>query len=75
MQAVAALIDELLSRHGAELTVSSAEAAVASGGLMRGVAVEWMLDPQSASGEEFEDMHLALMTGLTKPESQKRAKR
>jgi AcrR family transcriptional regulator len=67
MKSIAALIDELVSRHGAELTVSAAQAAVASGGLMRGVAVEWMLDPQSASGKEFEDMHLALMSGLTKP--------
>jgi AcrR family transcriptional regulator len=66
LDSIAALIDELLVRHHAELKVSAKEAAKASGGLMRGVAVEWMLDPPSASGKEFEEMHVALMAGLTK---------
>jgi hypothetical protein len=32
---------------------------------MRGVGVEWLLDPSTVSREQFEEMHRALMSGLT----------
>jgi AcrR family transcriptional regulator len=66
LNAVAALIEELVSRHGAELLIPAKEAARASGGLMRGVGIEWLLEPSTASRELFEEMHLALMAGLTR---------
>jgi AcrR family transcriptional regulator len=65
LDAVAALIEELVSRHGAALTIPAKEVARASGGLMRGVGIEWLLEPSTASRELFEQMHLALMSGLT----------
>jgi AcrR family transcriptional regulator len=66
LDAVAALIEELVSRHGAALTMPAKEAARASGGLMRGLGVEWLLEPSTACRERFEEMHLALMSGLTR---------
>jgi hypothetical protein len=59
------LIEELVSRHGVALTIPAKEAAWASGELMRGVWVEWLLEPSTASRELFEPVHLALMSGLT----------
>jgi AcrR family transcriptional regulator len=65
LDAVAALIQELVTRHGAALTIPVKEAARASDGLMRGIGVEWLLEPSTASRELFEEVHLALMSGLT----------
>jgi AcrR family transcriptional regulator len=62
---VASLIQELVDRHGAELRVSAKQVARASGGLMRGVGIDWLLDPATASLEEFQEMHVALLSGLT----------
>jgi AcrR family transcriptional regulator len=66
LDAIAGLIEELVCRHGAQLAIPGKEAARASGGLMRGVGVEWLLEPSTASRELFEEMHLALMSGLTR---------
>jgi AcrR family transcriptional regulator len=65
LDAIATLIDEVVSRHGAALTLPAKDVARASGGLMRGVGVEWLLEPATASRDLFEQVHLALMSGLT----------
>jgi AcrR family transcriptional regulator len=72
LNAVASLIEELVTRHGAELTLPAKDVARASGGLMRGVGVEWLLEPSTASRELFEEMHLALMSGLTRRPERRR---
>jgi AcrR family transcriptional regulator len=66
LDAVAALIQELVVRHGVELAISAKDTARASGGLMRGMGVEWLLEPSTASRELFEEMHAALIRGLTR---------
>jgi hypothetical protein len=66
--AAAALIDELASRHGAKLTLPAREVARGSGALMRGMGVEWLLEPQSADPELFEELHLAYMSGVSRRE-------
>jgi AcrR family transcriptional regulator len=65
LDAIATLIEELVSRHGAKLAMPAKDVARAGGGLMRGVGVEWLLDPSTVSREQFEEMHRALMSGLT----------
>jgi AcrR family transcriptional regulator len=62
---IASLIDSLAKRHGARLRVPAKEVARAGGGLMRGVGIDWLLDPSTVSLEQFEDMHSVLMMGLT----------
>src|SRR5436305_3603313 len=65
IEAIAGLVERLVERHGARLRLPAKEVARASGGFMRGVGIEWMLEPSTASLEEFEQAHCALMMGLT----------
>jgi AcrR family transcriptional regulator len=65
IEGVTDLIERLVERHGATLRVPAVQVARASGGLMRGVGIEWLLDPRTVSREQFEEMHCALMMGLT----------
>jgi AcrR family transcriptional regulator len=62
---IARIIERLAESHGAHLRVPAKEVARAGGGLMRGVGIEWLLEPSIVSLEQFEAMHLALMMGLT----------
>ncbi len=66
LEGIADLIATTVARHGAELVLPPLEVARASGGLMRGVGVEWLLEPATASRDAFQTMHVALMSGLTR---------
>ena len=62
---IAEFIDRLADVHGVEFTLSSREIARGSGALNRGLAVEQLLAPD-VPVEEFEEMHVAYMRGLTR---------
>jgi AcrR family transcriptional regulator len=64
---LAAMIDALAERHGVAYSLPTREVARGSGALMRGMAVEWLLDPESQRAGVFEDMHAAYMRGLIVP--------
>jgi AcrR family transcriptional regulator len=63
---IAGLIDELALRYGITYTISSRDAARGSSALLRGMAIERMLDPSATAGDALEEMHAAYMKGLTK---------
>jgi hypothetical protein len=67
LDVIAALIEELAARHGITYTIPVRDVARGSAALLRGMAVERMLDPTGVAREPFEDMHTAYMTGLTRP--------
>ena len=43
------------------------EVARGTGALMRGMAAEWLLDPDSARSDDFEEMLAGLLRGLAAP--------
>jgi AcrR family transcriptional regulator len=63
---IAGLIEELASRHGVAYTIPTLDIARGSSALLRGMAIERMLDPSASSGDALEQMHTAYMKGLTK---------
>jgi AcrR family transcriptional regulator len=63
IDAVAELIDALAERHGVSFTLPSREVARASGAFMRGMTLEWLVDP-TVDRALFEEMHAAFMRGL-----------
>jgi AcrR family transcriptional regulator len=63
IDAVAELIDGLQERHGVTFAIPSREVARASGAFMRGMTLEWLVDP-SVDRTLFEEMHAAFMRGL-----------
>lgn len=65
LDAIGELIEELAARTASEFRVPPREVARASGAMMRGLAVERLLDPEGVSAELFEELHAALMRGLT----------
>jgi AcrR family transcriptional regulator len=62
---IAAFIEVLAERHGVEYLLPAREIARGSGALNRGLAVEQLLAPD-VPVEEFEEMHVAYMRGLTR---------
>lgn len=62
---IARLIEELASRHGIAYTIPSRDVARGSSALLRGMAIERMLDPSATSVDALEQMHAAYMKGLT----------
>jgi hypothetical protein len=67
LEDIAALIEELTRRNDVELLLPAKEAARASGALLRGISVERLLDPERTPIELVEEMHVALIRGLTRP--------
>jgi AcrR family transcriptional regulator len=63
---IAGLIAELASRHGVAYPIPAREVARGSAALLRGMAIERMLDPSAASLDALEQVHGAYMKGLTK---------
>jgi AcrR family transcriptional regulator len=63
---IAGLIDELASRHGVAYAIPTRDVARGSAALLRGMAIERMLDPSSSSADALEEMHAAYMNGLTR---------
>ena len=62
---IAAFIERLAEQHGVEYRLPAREIARGSGALNRGLAVEQLLAPD-VPVEEFEEMHVAYMRGLTR---------
>src|SRR5919198_76152 len=54
LDVIAGLIEELASRHGVAYAIPTREVARGSAALLRGMAIERMLDPSAASLEELE---------------------
>jgi AcrR family transcriptional regulator len=68
LDAIAEIVDSLARRQRVEFTIPTKEMVRGSGALNRGLAVEQLLAPD-LPGELFEEMHVAYMRGLTKPQS------
>jgi AcrR family transcriptional regulator len=64
---IAELIDELVRRHGVRLAIPAKEVARGSGALVRGIALDRLLEPANVSPEMFEKMHTAFVLGLLEP--------
>jgi AcrR family transcriptional regulator len=67
IDAVAATIEALAARHGTTFVLPAREIARGSGALMRGMAVEWSIDPAPADAAVFREMHAAYLRGLAAP--------
>jgi AcrR family transcriptional regulator len=66
LDAVGEIIAELGRRHGLEYRVPAREVARGSGAMMRGMAVERLLDPDAVPTELFEELHSAYMRGTAR---------
>jgi AcrR family transcriptional regulator len=62
---IAAIIEQLAARHGVTYTLPAREVARGSAALLRGMAIEHMLDPTATPRSAVEEMHAAYMQGLT----------
>jgi AcrR family transcriptional regulator len=65
IDAVAELIEAVGDRHGLEFTLPPREVARGSGALLRGMVLEWRVDPRAMQPAAFEEMHAAYMRGLS----------
>ena len=66
LDAIGELIAELGRRHGVEYLVPAREVARGSGAMMRGMAVERLLDEEAVPPELFEELHAAYMRGMAR---------
>ena len=64
LDAIGELIDELAVRFDVEFRLPPREVARGSGGVMRGLAVERLVDPEGVPTELVEEIHTAYMRGL-----------
>ena len=71
LAAVADIIDELTTRFGVRLRLSSLEAARASSVLARGYSAERRIDPDAVTPDVFVEVHTAFMRGLTVQKGEK----
>ena len=60
------LIAALGAQHGVDFAMPTREIARGSGALARGMALERLLHPGAVSADSFEQMHTALVSGLTR---------
>ena len=67
MDALSRTIDALCEQHEMEFVLPAREVARGVGALMRGMAVEWAIDPSPADGRVFEEMLAAYLRGLVVP--------
>jgi AcrR family transcriptional regulator len=67
MGALAALIEELATRHGLAFTIPAREIARGSSALVRGLELERTLDPELGDARHFEEIWTAFVTGLARP--------
>jgi AcrR family transcriptional regulator len=67
LDALAGIIEATSERHGVRYGLPAREIARGTGALMRGMALEWALDPNGADADVFERMHIAYMRGLELP--------
>jgi AcrR family transcriptional regulator len=66
MRAIAALIDDLAARHGMTYALPTTEVVRGSSALARGMGLERLVTPDAPVGAMFEELFVALMTGLAK---------
>ena len=71
LDALAGIIEATSERHGVRYGLPAKEVARGTGALMRGMALEWALDPNGADADVFERMHIAYMRGLELPPSER----
>jgi AcrR family transcriptional regulator len=64
MDALAGMIDGMAARRGVTWALPSREIARGSGALMRGMAVEWLIDPSLEREGVFEQLLVACLNGL-----------
>jgi AcrR family transcriptional regulator len=67
LDALATTIEALCAEHDIALTLPAREVARGAGALMRGMVVEWAIDPAAADGRAFEEMLAAYLRGLAVP--------
>jgi AcrR family transcriptional regulator len=65
-RAVATIVEELAARHGIEWAVPAVEVVRGSAALGRGMGLERLVSPEAPLGETFEELFVALMTGLAR---------
>ena len=75
LDAIGELIAELGRRHGVEYLVPAREVARGSGAMMRGMAVERLLDEDAVPPELFEELHAAYMRGMARNPTTERNER
>jgi hypothetical protein len=66
LAAIGELIEDFAVRADLELLLPAQEVARGSGAIMRGISVERLLDPEGVSPELFEELHAAVMRGMTR---------
>ena len=74
VDALARTIDALCEQHEMEFVLPGREVARGVGALMRGMAVEWAIDPSPADGRVFEEMLAAYLRGLVIPAQERSTK-
>ncbi len=65
-RAVAAIVEELAARHGIRWALPAVEVVRGSAALGRGMGLERLVSPEAPLGETFEELFVALMTGLAR---------
>jgi AcrR family transcriptional regulator len=66
-------VEELCRRHGLTFVLPAREVARGTGALMRGMAVEWAIDPAAADAHDFEEMLAGYLRGLVTPSEERSA--
>jgi AcrR family transcriptional regulator len=64
LDAMADTVDALGRRHGITFALPAREVARGVGALMRGMTVEWSIDPSRSDAHTFEEMLAAYLRGL-----------
>jgi AcrR family transcriptional regulator len=64
LDALAGTIGRVCARHGMTFVLEPREVARGTGALMRGMTLEWQVDPDSLRPDEFEEMLVAYLRGL-----------
>jgi AcrR family transcriptional regulator len=67
LDALAGTIETVCEQHGMTFVLPAREVARGTGALMRGMAVEWTIDPSPADAHAFEEMLAAFLRGLAVP--------
>jgi AcrR family transcriptional regulator len=67
LDSLAGTIEALCRQHDMSFALPAREVARGTGALMRGMAVEWAIDPAPADARMFEEMLAAYLRGLAVP--------
>ena len=69
--ALAGTIEALCDQHEMTFVLPAREVARGTGALMRGMAVEWAIDPAPADADIFQEMLAAYLRGLAVPQHER----